>query len=191
MLIRLHGCASWSAPLLFAYGIRHVFAWPGPYRIMILHIHTDRSVWAKSVDPDQTASSNQSLHCLPFHLHHSNSKDINPNFCSSESIEPRHKKTCFRGMRPRMTQQACSATEARLQSWNFACNKYRYIILCRKRTIKSLIRLRRCAGWSVALLLAYGRNRFSHDVAHLVLLLAWSYVSLCGRQSQSDGLFKH
>ena len=28
-LIRLHGCAGWSAPLLFAYGIRHIFSWPG------------------------------------------------------------------------------------------------------------------------------------------------------------------
>ena len=30
VLIRLHRCAGWSAPLLFAYGIIHVFAWPGP-----------------------------------------------------------------------------------------------------------------------------------------------------------------
>ena len=30
-LIRLRGCAGWSAPLLFAYGIRHIFAWPGPF----------------------------------------------------------------------------------------------------------------------------------------------------------------
>ena len=28
-LIRLRGCAGWSAPLLFAYGIRLVFSWPG------------------------------------------------------------------------------------------------------------------------------------------------------------------
>ena len=27
--IRLRGCAGWSAPLLFAYGIRHLFSWPG------------------------------------------------------------------------------------------------------------------------------------------------------------------
>ena len=27
--IRLRGCAGWSAPLLFAYDIRHVFSWPG------------------------------------------------------------------------------------------------------------------------------------------------------------------
>ena len=32
VLIRLHRCAGWSAPLLFAYGIRHIFAWPGPDR---------------------------------------------------------------------------------------------------------------------------------------------------------------
>ena len=29
VLIRLRGCAGWSAPLLFAYDIRHVFSWPG------------------------------------------------------------------------------------------------------------------------------------------------------------------
>ena len=29
MLIRLCGCAGWSAPLLFAYGIRQVFSWQG------------------------------------------------------------------------------------------------------------------------------------------------------------------
>ena len=43
-LIRLRGCAGWSAPLFFAYGIRHVFAWRGsflkpfepPHEIMVL-----------------------------------------------------------------------------------------------------------------------------------------------------------
>ena len=30
VLIRLRGCAGWFAPLLFAYGIRHIFARPGP-----------------------------------------------------------------------------------------------------------------------------------------------------------------
>ena len=30
VLIRLCGCAGWSAPLLFVYGIRHIFSWPGP-----------------------------------------------------------------------------------------------------------------------------------------------------------------
>ena len=28
-LIRLRGCAGWSAPLLFAYGIKHIFSWSG------------------------------------------------------------------------------------------------------------------------------------------------------------------
>ena len=31
VLIRLRGRTGWSAPLLFAHGIRHVFAWPGPF----------------------------------------------------------------------------------------------------------------------------------------------------------------
>ena len=38
VLIRLHGCAGWSAPLLFAYGIRHVFAWPSPFKGCVVHI---------------------------------------------------------------------------------------------------------------------------------------------------------
>ena len=36
VLIRLRECAGWSAPLLFAYGIRHVFSWPGSYYIFSL-----------------------------------------------------------------------------------------------------------------------------------------------------------
>ena len=31
-----------------------------------------------------------------------------------------------------------------------------------------LIRLRGCAGWSAPLLFAYGKNKFSHDVAHII-----------------------
>ena len=31
VLIRLRGCAGWSVPLLFAYDIRHVCAWSGPF----------------------------------------------------------------------------------------------------------------------------------------------------------------
>ena len=34
-LIRLPGCAGWSAPLLFAYDIRHVFSWPGSHILQI------------------------------------------------------------------------------------------------------------------------------------------------------------
>ena len=33
VLIRLRGFAGWSAPLLFAYDIRHVFSWPGSNEI--------------------------------------------------------------------------------------------------------------------------------------------------------------
>ena len=34
VLIRLRGCAGWSAPLLFAYAIRHIFVWPGPIHFL-------------------------------------------------------------------------------------------------------------------------------------------------------------
>ena len=33
VLIRLHGCAGWYVPLLFAYGITPVFSWRGSYFI--------------------------------------------------------------------------------------------------------------------------------------------------------------
>ena len=32
-LIRLHECTGWSAPLLVAYDIRHIFSWPGSNKI--------------------------------------------------------------------------------------------------------------------------------------------------------------
>ena len=44
----------------------------------------------------------------------------------------------------------------------------RGILPSRQRTTKRLIRLPGCAGWSAPLLFAYGKSRFSHDVAHLV-----------------------
>ena len=41
------------------------------------------------------------------------------------------------------------------------------IILSRQQTTKALIRLCGCTGCSAALLFAYGKSRFSHDVAHM------------------------
>ena len=46
------------------------------------------------------------------------------------------------------------------------------IILSKQRTTKVLVRLRGCAGWSAPLLFESGINRFSHDVAHLIMGLA-------------------
>ena len=44
--MRLRGCAGWSAPLLFAYGIRHIFTWPGP-----LIRHVENKVFVKKKSP--------------------------------------------------------------------------------------------------------------------------------------------
>ena len=44
------------------------------------------------------------------------------------------------------------------------------IIRSKQRTIKALIRLRGWAGWSAPLLFAYGKNRFSHDVAQIIVV---------------------
>ena len=61
---------------------------------------------------------------------------------------------------------ACATTEA---MWRLEISyiETRSIILYRQRTINVLIRLRRCACWSAPLLFAYGKNRFSHDIAHV------------------------
>ena len=56
VLIRVRGCAGWSAPLLFAYGINHILAWPGPYinllRLLVyfylLHICSTTSTYEPS-----------------------------------------------------------------------------------------------------------------------------------------------
>ena len=61
----------------------------------------------------------------------------------------------------------CWAKEASLES-RYCTYRTRDIILSRQRTIKALIRLRECAGWSAPLLFTYGINRFSCDVAHTV-----------------------
>ena len=52
------------------------------------------------------------------------------------------------------------------------------ILLSRQRTTKALIRLSRCAGWSVPLLFADGINRFSHDVALLEVHLNFQDVGI-------------
>ena len=61
----------------------------------------------------------------------------------------------------------CSTKEA-CYSHEIANIETRYIILPRQRTTKVLIRLRGCTGWSAPLLFAYGKTRFSHDVAQLL-----------------------
>ena len=58
---------------------------------------------------------------------------------------------------------ACSATES-IEISSIASSG---ITLYRQRTIKALIRLRGCAGWSAPLLFAYGINRFAHDAAQI------------------------
>ena len=70
----------------------------------------------------------------------------------------------------------CSSTET---NWSLEILdiEIRGIILSRKWTIETLIRLRGCAGWSAHLLFAYGINRFSHDMAHIisVYLMVWNF----------------
>ena len=48
-LIRLRGCTGWSAPLLFACGIRHIFSWPDSYFLRNYESHSSYSLTFFSV----------------------------------------------------------------------------------------------------------------------------------------------
>ena len=78
---------------------------------------------------------------------------------------------------------ACSAGETKLGSCNLAIAS-RGIILSRQRTTKALIRLRGCASYSAALLFAYGKSKFSHDVAQIRCNL--NHIYIVYRQYLSD-----
>ena len=80
--------------------------------------------------------------------------------------EPRHKKTCLRGLRPGMTKTGLLSYRG-LLGLEISAIARRGIILSRQRKPKALIRLRGCVGWSAPLLFAYGINRFSHGAAQL------------------------
>ena len=64
----------------------------------------------------------------------------------------------------------CSVIEASLRL-EISDIETRGIILSRQRTAKALIRLRGCTDCFASLLFAYGKNRFSHDVAQSVCLI--------------------
>ena len=75
--------------------------------------------------------------------------------------EPRHEKTCFRDFWR-------SKTLTCMPNYMLASNGISYIetrcvILSKQLTIKLLIRLHGCAGWSALLLFTYGNNRFSNN----------------------------
>ena len=79
---------------------------------------------------------------------------------------------------------ACSATEASY-SQEISDLDSKCIILSKQWTTKALIRLRGCAGWSAPLLFAYGKNRFSLDMACIkisfqthILATVWAYFIL-------------
>ena len=67
-------------------------------------------------------------------------------------------------------KQACSATDSS-KSLEILGTETRGNILSKLRTTKALIRLRGCAGCSAPSLFAYIISRFSHDVAHIFLLV--------------------
>ena len=79
--------------------------------------------------------------------------------------EPRHEKTCLRGLRPGKTQTGLLSNSDQL-SWNFGYSKNRYYIIQAANYIGA-DQTARCSVWSAPLLLAYGINKLSHDVAQI------------------------
>ena len=181
VLIRLCGCAGWSAPLLFAFGINR-------FSHDVVHIYQDQTA------PEVAAWSGSALFAiLPSSFGFPNSKnhvvytaivwDV-PSFrifaictCSFVMTKTNTKyeiqmsavtrKPAFGVFDQVRLKPACSAAET---SWRLEISDTEngYIILSRKWTTKVLIRLHRCAGWSAPLLFAHGINRFSHDEAQII-----------------------
>ena len=82
--------------------------------------------------------------------------------------EPCHEKPVFRVCDQVRLKPACLLSFRDKLSLEILDIETRGIIVSRQQTTKVLIRLRWCAGWSAPLLFAYGINKFSHDVAHIV-----------------------
>ena len=78
------------------------------------------------------------------------------------------RKPVFGGVRPRKTQTSLLSNRDQREAWNFGFSNYRYY------TIKAVNKKKNAdqtvdAQRSEPLLFTYGINRFSHDVAHLIL----------------------
>ena len=143
-LIILHRCADWSAPLLFAYDIRHVFSWPGSY---ILYTNSEGSgaslckcvgsiTWAFAVCLSEKYPffmyplisslhfklliNNNLSNCRWCHKRINDLLSLRKHMSTKWVYEPRHEKTC----------------------------------LCHVRTTKAQISLRRCTVWLAPLLFA-------------------------------------
>ena len=75
---------------------------------------------------------------------------------SSFIFEPRHEKMCLRESPTRQDTNWPAQLQRPARILKFRIHKLEESFCLRQRTTKALIRLRRCAGWSVPLLFAYG-----------------------------------
>ena len=87
-------------------------------------------------------------------------------FSSTLLIEPRHEKTCIRGLRPGKTQTGLLSYRDQLESWNFGFSKYRYctIQVANNKGADQTALMRRLI---CAFVVRIWQNRVSHDVAQL------------------------
>ena len=104
---RLFGvCTGWSGPLLFAYGIRHIFAWSGPYDVTkaIDRQWKIETVWAN-------AWQNQQNDVLP-------AKTDQPVPSSLIGV------LAVRMKKPWILSYLCSASEhSNVAGWMFGCSE--------------------------------------------------------------------
>ena len=78
------------------------------------------------------------------------------------------RKPVFGAVRPSKNQISLLSNRDQREVWNFRFSNYRlYTIKAVNK--KMLTRLCGCIVWSEHWLFTYGMNRFSHDVAHLIL----------------------
>ena len=146
-MIRLRGCAGWSAPLLFAYGIRHVFAWPVPCGSLL-----------------QGPKNRDSNRCFPISIVLLKSKWKTPENWPELKLEPRHVKTNKVRVRPAKTQISLGIRPVWSQS---SLSAWRKLGSLATHWAKTLIRLGGCPGWSESSLGAHSFCWFCHVAAHL------------------------
>ena len=153
-LIRLGRCPLWSESSLGAHAILLVLSWGG---------------WNEDGHEKKDLSIVQFV-ILQTHMRSHPAGPDSGCLCevsSSSLYEPHHEKTCLRGLGPGKTQTTLLTYRDQLESWNLDWTSLD-TIQSRQRTTKVVISLHECAGWSAPLLFTYGKNRFSHDEAHIM-----------------------
>ena len=140
-LIRLHGCAGWSAPLWFAYGINR---FSHDVAHFIVHVrkfskYSGRAGWS-----------------APFLF-----------ACGINRFS--HDVAHFMVHVRKFSKYSGSAGWSAPLLFAYGINRFSHDVAHFMVHVRKFSKYSGSAGWSAPLLFAYGINRFSHDVAHFMV----------------------